>query len=525
MEIPMQAALTTFLPAMPELVLLGGLLALGALLVIGEALSIPATPGAIIAKLQHYTRPRGRFFFTFLLLLCTLVLFLLVYQKWSLAGGAVMRPMGDPNTHEATFAGLFLVDSFIHLTKVLVVGWLVLFLIVTGAGQEHPFSPTGLFCLGTSALGALFALSSDDLLGLVLSLEVMSIGLALFLKLDNDAPSDAPFNFFCAHSIGAGLLILGAAMLYSLLGTTDFSLMLSSPLRDKPTVSHFNALPAVAVFFLGLFCKMLFLPLQGVFLSTCEKSRTYIFLLLDFLPRFVGLALVIRLFTILNLENFRICLFALGLAGMALGSLNTLNQNQIKNMLACETISKTGLCLVLFAAAGLSAVPCLLFLICVDSLVLLVYLGTTRYLRAYGRPIATLNDLCFVKYELPTAALLIGGSILCLVGLPPLPGFLPLVVAFKTLILEHAHIALFAICLCKLISVANAVRILSALFVKNPLMAQAASARTNRRPFTSLEFIGLASLIALLIAGTVYTDRLLSLFEIAESALRYYSES
>lgn len=378
--------------------------------------------------------------------------------------------------------------------------------------------------MAVAILGSMFAISADDLLILFLGLEMQSCGIALFIKLDNKTIPEIPSKIFSVYSIGGGLCALGAAMLYTELGTTDYSWMLSNLLRNQPSFSNFAPYPLIAILFImfGIFTKMLFIPFHGIFINTIEKSRVHVFAFLAFLPQLIGLSLIIRLFAMLNLGHFDNFLLGIGVIGMIVGYLNTLNQNQIKNMLACDALGNMGMLFVLFSASSLHAIPCIFFFFLVDAITFLVYLGTVRYIRSYGRLVTTLNDLCFIKYEMPVASLLFGVCILCFVGLPPFPGFLPFVVLIKTLILDQAYFSLLCICVFKVVAMVNGVRILNALFVQTPLIATQ-SAPLQPRRFLSGRFYTLIVLCIILLISMIYTDPILGVFEMAESALRHYS--
>lgn len=519
----MQEFFATFSPAFPELALIAGIVILSfGFFWTGN--SQQKTTGSD-SYLNSNWFQKYNISLVFVQLLLVAILFLTGYQKKALNAIPGMRIIGDPNMREATFSGLFIMDGFIRLVKMILLTWMLLFITIISKCKYINISLEELLCSLSAVLGAMLAVSADDFLLMFLGLEILSVSSVLFIKLNDDSNPDIPFKIFSIYSIGIGLFLIGCALLYNTVGTTDCSLLVNYLLDIKPNFQNFSPFPLLAFFFIvmGLLTKMIFVPFHGISVNIAEKSKMHIFVFLSFSPRFVCLVLIVRIFTIFNLGNFNIFLLCIGLFGMIIGYLNTSNQNQIKNILACEVIGNTGILLIGLAVSSLHIIPCMLFFIIIEALTFLIYLGNTLYMNNYGRHVTTLNDLCFIKYESPSAALILGGCVLCFAGLPPFPGFLPLVMLAQNMIIDGAYITLLITFLFKIVSIGNGVRVLNALFVKNAVNIAPNIQIGKQKKMTKLSFV-IFAMCCILGGCMIKADTLLDVFTMAESALRCYTD-
>lgn len=452
-----------------------------------------------------------------------ITIFFSIYQTNILHKNDGFSLIKDPNIRDATFSGLFMSDSFIQMVKIIILLWAFLFIEITSRSKFKKLNAEEIIFLLFAVLGAMLAISADDFILLFVGLEILSISLAIMTKLDDNLNLDFPFKIFMTYWLGTGLLLLGIALMYGHSGTADYSIIVSRFVTEKPTLLNSIPLPFLPLFliFFGIFAKMLFLPFQGLAINISEKSSFHIFLLHNFLPRFTGLMIVIRLFAIFNLSELNFFLLIIGIIAALLGFLNAVSQNKISNILSCDALGNYGLLLISFASSYINVVPSIFYFCIIDALIMLIFFCTVVYINNYGRTVVTLNDLYFIKYESPISAITLGFATICLIGLPPFLGFIPIVMLAQNLISDGAYIALFFIFTLKIVSICNGVKIINSIFSKNTYDQLP---KFNLQKQKSIKALYL--LIVIILSGVlliiVKSDYVVNSLIVTESTLRCY---
>ncbi|MDR1908158.1 MAG: hypothetical protein LBQ43_04855 [Holosporales bacterium] len=416
----------------------------------------------------------------------------------------------DPTFSVTTFSGMFIIDCFIKIQKTIICAWALLYMFTSISKKQFVFNHNDLFCIFTIIIGSMFALSANDFKLLFIGCELISFATIVFLKVSD---KNVILKIFIVHGIGSALFLFGASIFYSIFQTTDFSLLISKLLVIRPTISS-HPFVFLAMFFIVIasFAKILFCPFHGLCTELSEKIEWPIFIFINFISNLVCLSVLVRLFILFNCGAFKNIFLIAGEVGMALGFLNALRQNQIKNILACHTIGTVGMLFVGFATSYTNIVSSLLFILATHGLSLLILLGAALFIQRYGGRLITLSNLPFIRSRSPIAAFLLGFGILSLVNLPPLPGFIPFLVFAKNFVEEGAFVTLGSVIFFKLMSMSVGVNIVRTLIASN----KEGQAVSTMYPIITMCTVAILTMLA------IYADDVLNIFMLSETTLKCY---
>src|SRR3954451_18254247 len=192
-EAAMNAVLPTLLPALPEIVL-----ALGALALV--------VYGAFAG--ERTTNTVNWAAFGLLIVAGLIVLWL-------------------PSGKLVTFGDGFVVDDFARVLKVLALAGSAVTIVLARdyftAERTSKFEFGILILLSTT--GMLMLISAADLIALYLGLELMSLALYVVAAIDRDnvRSTEAGLKYFVLGALSSGMLLYGASLIYGFTGTVNFA--------------------------------------------------------------------------------------------------------------------------------------------------------------------------------------------------------------------------------------------------------------------------------------------------------------
>ncbi|MCX7395484.1 MAG: NADH-quinone oxidoreductase subunit N [Planctomycetales bacterium] len=297
-------------------------------------------------------------------------------------------------------------------------------------------------CLLAILAGVNLVAAANDLVGLFVALELVSIPTYLFLLLPRrDAPAqEATLKYFLLSIFSSAIVLFGLSYLYGATGTTNLH-AIHQAFDANQNLPH-NPLVAVATVMLiaGLGFRLTAVPFHFYAPDVFQGAPTSAAAMLSFLPKVVGFVAVLRLIgpgtgTEATLPVWIMTPAAtplvwwLAVATMFVGNLMALMQTDIRRLLAFSSVSHAGYMLVGLVvgrqdSGPLSGIDALLFYLCVYGA---MTLGTFAVLIAAARSdkrIESLDDLSGLSRTKPALALMLSVFLFSLAGLPPTAGFL-----------------------------------------------------------------------------------------------------
>ena len=317
-------------------------------------------------------------------------------------------------------------------------------------------------CLLAILAGVNLIAASNDLVGLFVALELVSIPTYLFLLLPRrDAPAqEATLKYFLLSIFSSAIVLFGMSYLYGATGTTNLSGIHAafSAARDtivegvKPNHDVANPLVAVATVMLiaGLGFRLTAVPFHFYAPDVFQGAPTSAAAMLSFVPKVAGFVALLRLMIPATGAEQAInpwtmtpaatpLLWWLAVATMFVGNLMALMQTDIRRLLAYSSVSHAGYMMVglivgmeheIQRAApnanphSVSGIGAMLFYLAVYGA---MTLGTFAVLIAAARSdkrIETFDDLSGLSRTRPALALVLAIFLFSLAGLPPTAGFL-----------------------------------------------------------------------------------------------------
>ena len=275
------------------------------------------------------------------------------------------------------------------------------------------------FLLFIATAGLLFIVSTNDLMMLFISLEMLSISVYILAGVRRSSTgAEAAFKYFLLGSFGAAMLIMGIALIYGATGSVNLKVM-------KIVMPNIIQTPFLITGFLfviaGFAFKVALVPFHMWVPDVYEGSPTSVSAFMAAGVKAGGVIALLRVFNVLPPEIYTDLFWWLSVITMIAGNLMALPQTNLKRLLAYSSVAHAGYILVGFLGAddGFSAV---LFYLIVYSVATLgafaIILGIEKTEKG-----ATIFDIAGLSKSQPVLAASLSVFVLSLAGIPPMAGF------------------------------------------------------------------------------------------------------
>jgi len=377
-------------------------------------------------------------------------------------------PQLDPGVDGSHFLGLGGMVPFIKLA-VLALG-LVLILVGAGtpemlrqviAADEAEDKPNGRFEPGDcfrgefyafmlfSLTGVMLCAGASDLVWLFLALELTSLPTYVMAATSRDKPvaQESAIKYFFLGAMSAAVFLYGFALIYGATGYTEFSAIV--PYVQQNGVSPLM-MTGVVLAVVGICFKIAAVPMHFYTADVYEGAATPVTAFLAFVPKTAGFVALIAILGLVGWghshggaptelpEPLVYLLAGIAVLTMTVGNVLGLMQQRIKRVLAYSSIAHSGYMLVgllvgptvaqattgedTLLSNGLAAV--LFYLVAYGLSTVSSFAVIGCLVRADGSEVETYDDLAGMRHRHPLHAGILLLSVISLVGLPPLVGFL-----------------------------------------------------------------------------------------------------
>ncbi|MGZ3308959.1 MAG: NADH-quinone oxidoreductase subunit N, partial [Xanthobacteraceae bacterium] len=256
-----------------------------------------------------------------------------------------------------TFGGSFVVDNFARFLKLLALtGSAAAILMSTdylAAAKRQRFEYSILILLATT--GMMMLISAADLIALYLGLELMSLALYVVAAIDRDSvrSTEAGLKYFVLGALSSGMLLYGASLVYGFTGTVSFGGIAKAATQGGASSGHLGLVFGLVFLFAGFCFKVSAVPFHMWTPDVYEGAPTPITAFFAAAPKVAGMAMFVRT-TIVAFPGVvtqwqQIVVFV-AIASMALGAFAAIGQRNIKRLMAYSSIGHMG-----FALVGLAA--------------------------------------------------------------------------------------------------------------------------------------------------------------------------
>ncbi|MBS0204463.1 MAG: NADH-quinone oxidoreductase subunit N [Planctomycetes bacterium] len=303
------------------------------------------------------------------------------------------------------------------------------------SGESHA-------CLLAILAGVNLVAAANDLVGLFVALELISIPTYLFLLLPRrDAPAqEATLKYFLLSIFSSAIVLFGMSYLYGATGTTNL-MAIHQGFASGGNLPH-NPLVAVATVMLiaGLGFRLTAVPFHFYAPDVFQGAQPSAAAMLSFVPKVAGFVALLRLLVPAaagetTLQSWMMIpsavnvLWWLAVATMFTGNLMALMQTDVRRLLAFSSVSHAGYMMVglvvgMQGSQQVSGISALLYYLAVYGVMTLGAFAILIAAARSNRRIESLDDLAGLSRTKPAMALVLSVFLFSLTGLPPTAGFL-----------------------------------------------------------------------------------------------------
>lgn len=356
---------------------------------------------------------------------------------WLTAGGLLAAMVisllfGQPGEPTTTFGGMIRFDWLGFFFKLLFMfagaATALLFMDNEKIGQRGE----AYLLLLASLLGMDLMAVSADLVMLYLAIETTSIPLYVLsgFMLADKKSTEAGFKYLLFGALTSAFMLYGFSLVFGFAGTTNIYRLVE--MFNAGSLSVGAAFGVLALILVGLGFKVSIVPFHFWAPDVYEGAPTPVSGFLSTASKAAGFAVLVRLFFVAFPEfaaSWTLTLAILSAITMTVGNLLTLQQTNIKRLLAYSSVAHAGYAMIgVVALSQLGATSVIFYLAAYILTNLLAFGVVMAFSRVTG--VDEIMDFSGLSRRNPWLALMMLAAFLSLAGMPPFGGFVAKVFVF-----------------------------------------------------------------------------------------------
>lgn len=300
--------------------------------------------------------------------------------------------------------------------------------------------------------GAIFLMSTNDLVSIFLAIELQSYGLYILSTIyrNSELSTTGGLMYFLLGGLSSCFILLGTGLLYANSGSTSLdSIYIITSISDinstdlwySPNYINF----ALILFTIGFLFKVSAAPFHFWSPDVYDAIPTLVTTFVALIAKISIFILLLQLVYYTNNNfaemNWTIILLISSLFSLVVGTVVGLTQYRIKRLLAYSTISHVGFMLLALGISSIESTQALIFYLTqyiisnLNAFVIIIAMGYSLYcytsenkeheelLDKTNSPIQLVSQLKGFFYINPVLALSLAITIFSFAGIPPLVGF------------------------------------------------------------------------------------------------------
>ena len=347
--------------------------------------------------------------------------------------------------HTSTYGTAFQIFAMNEFSSLMA----ILFLIVAGLtvfvspGHSETTKHQGEFyaLIAAATSGMMFAVASKTLLGIFVSVELVSITsyATVALKKNDPRASEAAVKYLLIGAFSTALTLYGMSMIYGTLGTLDLDALLVSEIS-------WSLLAGVVTLTAGYGFKIAAVPFHSWAPDVYEGASTPVSGFLATASKKMGFAVLFKIFfalfvagTIIKYEPIQYMFAIIAAVTMTVGNMVAISQTNIKRMLAYSSIAQAGYIMISLAVMSQYAVTGSIF----HMFTHVVMKGGAFVIVAALITAGVGENISDYRGLAKRAPLVAAAMMLCLFslsGIPPLAGFTSKFILFSSAIYVNGAI-------------------------------------------------------------------------------------
>lgn len=358
---------------------------------------------------------------------------------WLTAGGLLVAMVismlfGQPGEPTATLGGMVRFDWLGFFFKMLFMfaGAATALLFMDNEKIGH--RGEAYLLLLASLLGMNLMAVSSDLVMLYLAIETTSIPLYILsgFMLADDKSTEAGFKYLLFGALASTVMLYGFSLVFGFAGTTDIYQL--ADMFKVGNLPFFTAFGTLALILVGIGFKVSLVPFHFWAPDVYEGAPTPVSGFLSTASKAAGFAVLVRLFFVafpdVDLaKTWTLAIAILSAITMTVGNLLTLQQTNIKRLLAYSSVAHAGYVLIgVVALSQLGAASVVFYLAAYIATNLLAFGIVMAFSRITGKE--DIADYAGLSRRSPLLGLMMLAAFLSLAGMPPFGGFVAKVFVF-----------------------------------------------------------------------------------------------
>lgn len=290
---------------------------------------------------------------------------------------------------------------------------------------EEKYTGEYYFLLLNAAIAMLLAVSSDNLLMIYISLEMLSLisyVLVAFLKHD-PLSSEGALKYFLFGALSTGIMLYGISLIYGLCGTTDLAVIAAAVRAGR--INVFTAFIPLLFILAGLSFKCALVPFHMWAPDAYQGAPTPVTAFISAGSKSAGFAVLLRIFMKIFFPfyaNWVELLLLISIFTMTIGNITAIAQTSIKRMLAYSSVAQAGYMVIGLVAGSASGLESVLYYLLAYALMNLGAFGCVILVSNSIRS-DDIGDYAGLYKKDPVTAFMLSVFLLSLAGVPPLAGF------------------------------------------------------------------------------------------------------
>jgi NADH-quinone oxidoreductase subunit N len=390
----MQFEMSTFIPVMPEIVLL--------------------VAACVVLIVDLFLTERTRLV-TYALSLAALVV----------TGATIIATAGDP---VVSFEGSFVRDAVADVMKIgilTVTGFAMVYAkdyLVQQGIYRGEYYTLALF----SVLGMMIMSSAYNFITIYLGLELLALSMYALVAFNRDSMggAEAAMKYFVLGALASGLLLYGISLFYGATGSLSFAEV--SAAIVKGNIQEDILVFGLVFIIMGIGFKFGAVPFHMWVPDVYHGAPTAVTMLLGSAPKIAAFALTLRLLVdglAPLFTQWQEMLMILAVISLGIGNLVAIAQHNIKRMLAYSTISHVGFIFLGFIAGTDDGYGAALFYTVVYALTAAGGFGVLAMISRRGFDAENLHDLKGLNERSGWLAAMMALILFSMAGVPPTVGF------------------------------------------------------------------------------------------------------
>ncbi|MHA1977546.1 MAG: NADH-quinone oxidoreductase subunit N [Candidatus Hodarchaeales archaeon] len=456
--------------------------------------------------------------------------FLALYSVILNVNGGIFHLFGNPEDFlDINFSyGIMVIDDFYRFFAII---FLIVLIFVSISSSDYMKTDHNLgvyySLLILATMGMMVLAAANDLLLIFVAWELASLpvySLAAYQK-SRAETSESALKFFLIGAMSSAFILFGISLVYGITSSTGTltPTSLATVMSSFADLSNYSPLHVLALMFLfvGFGYKMAAVPFHAWAVDVYQGTPTAITTYLAAGSKAMGFAAIMRIVVVslVDLGEIWGIIFALlAVLTMTLGNVVALVQTNIKRMLAYSSIAHAGYILIALAAAaskpeavlsdfsvGTFSMAAAEFHILTHAVMKIVAF-TVVIVVSFSVGSEEISDFAGLRKRHPWIVFAMTISLLSLLGVPPLAGFISKLFIFFSAIYAELYWLAFIGVINSAISVFYYIRVIKLMILDPPAeelleshTVSVESMRTYRIPVSYAMVIGIGVILIILI--------------------------